>query len=77
MEVSEFDRFWKELFEVCIILVVLGNGHWSCYAAEVCMFTRVFHFFTIFEIKNVWGLIWWGFGHNEKIQNYLLIMTTY
>ena len=31
---------------------------------------RVFHFFSIFEIENAWGLIWWGYGHNEKIQNY-------
>ena len=47
--------------------------------SHVCIdiFSRVFYFFTIFEIENAWGLIWWGFGHNEKIQNYFSIMTSY
>ena len=46
-------------------------------AAYINIGIRVFHFFTVFEIKNAWGLIWWGFGHNEKIQNYFLIMTSH
>ena len=30
----------------------------------------VFHFFTIFEIKNAQGAIGWGFGEKSRGQNF-------
>ena len=33
-------------------------------------YSRVFHFFTIFEIKNAQGAIGWGFGKKSRGQNF-------
>ena len=39
--------------------------------------SRVFHFFTIFEIENAWGRIWWSFWRWFRICNFYFAMTSF
>ena len=62
--ISVFSNFFARFFVRCV------HKSFISYLLFSCIFIRVFHFFTIFEIKNARGAIGWGLGKKFESQNF-------